>query len=164
MEQDAIVRIIYHMKKYTKKRKAKRKAKKGGKGKKGKGKGNVVAKVAAAAKALGGGDTPHPAGAQLSRSCPSSQEGSRRVGQAWQCRAGFVAGCRGRFRHENRGCYHDSSIGGLLHHLPKQPGVCAVHLRFDWQTQGCDGGASITECIPWAPALLWTLRDRIAGS
>ena len=56
MEQDAIVRIIYHMKKYTKKRKAKRKAKKGaGKGKKGKwGKAKVVAKVAGAAKAMGG--------------------------------------------------------------------------------------------------------------
>ena len=59
MEQDAIVRIIYHMKKYTKKRKAKRKAKKAGKGKKGKwGKAKVIAKVAGAAKAMGGGDTP----------------------------------------------------------------------------------------------------------
>jgi len=62
MEQDAIVRIIYHMKKYTAKRKAKKAAKKAAaaaKGKKGKwGKAKVIAKVAGAAKAMGGGDTP----------------------------------------------------------------------------------------------------------
>jgi len=52
MEQDAIVKIIYHMKKYTKKRKAAKKKKKAGKkGKKGKKKKKVVAKV-------GAGDTP----------------------------------------------------------------------------------------------------------